>query len=66
MSLQDDYYDLKNLLDSQEHKRMSHALDRIWFAFCDLETQDMVRKGEITNEQYDEWKIKQLERMRSI
>lgn len=52
MSLQDDYYDLKGLLGTDDIP----ALERIWFAFCDYETQEMVRKGEVTDAEYKVWR----------
>ncbi len=51
MSLQDDYFDLCETLTGEELK----AFERIWFAFCDLETQQMVRNGELSSKEYFEW-----------
>ena len=58
MSLQDDYYDLKNILSSDYvglDECYLGALERIWFRFCDYETQEMVRRGEISEEKYNKW-----------
>ena len=57
MSLQDDYYEIKEYLEeSPPRDQCLHvAFDRIWSAFCALETKEMYQKGEITQRQYIDW-----------
>ena len=61
MSIQDDYFDLAAYVKGKPEAEM---LERIWFAFCDLETAGMVRKGTMTRQQYCDWRkarVKELE-----
>ena len=52
MSLQDDYYELRQYLKGTAYES---ALMNIWSAFCALETKEMYRTGEITPQQYTGW-----------
>lgn len=59
MSLQDDYYELSEYLESCPAYQ-NILLERIWFAFCKLEAEMMVKDGEMTAEQYNEWLTERL------
>jgi len=63
MSLQDDYYDVLHTLEVHAPDNVL-AFERIWFAFCDIETQQMVRVGELTPEQYWEWHKARKEKLK--
>ena len=60
MSLQDDYYDLKEKLKDDP---LEKSFDRIWFAFTNLETLEMVRNDKMSQADYLVWKLKQLEEL---
>lgn len=45
MSLQDDYFDLSAHLKGQEER---HALERIWTAFCEMETKELISSGDMS------------------
>lgn len=60
MSLQDDYYDVAEKLKGTPE---AAQFENIWFAYCFLECQNMVREGDMTKEQFDNWattRIKEL------
>ena len=59
MSLQDDYFDISDHLKSSPE--LAKAFDRVWFAYCNLETLDMVRRGQLSEEDYQKW-IKNLQK----
>lgn len=52
MSLQDDYYDLKDYL--KDHP-LEKSFDRIWFAFVTYENIEMVREGKMSEADYLQW-----------
>jgi len=52
MSLQDDYFDLRDSLKGKQLQQF----ERVWFAYCDLEAQQMVREGSTTKADYLGWK----------
>ena len=51
MSLQDDYFGLEDELEGENLLKFR----RIWFAYCNLETQKMVLDGELSQESYEAW-----------
>jgi hypothetical protein len=55
MSLQDDYFDVAAYLEANAPAELQQ-FERIWFAFCDYETQEMCDRGEMTGKQYLDWK----------
>jgi hypothetical protein len=57
MSIQDDYFDLKKMLWDRDEEIL---LERIWCAFCVLETEDMLRRGEISPEEFNERLAKRM------
>lgn len=59
MSLQDDYYDVADTLKGSPDKE---AFERIWFAFCDIETEIMARDGKfgMNRESYRSWREQRL------
>lgn len=60
MSLQDDYYDIAEELKDGP---LEVAFERIWFAFCDYETREMVANGQYSEQDYADWKQKRLEEL---
>ncbi len=56
MSLQDDYDDLSANLAGNDSKK----LERIWFAFCDLEAMNSVRSLDMSQEDYIKWRDQRL------
>ena len=60
MSLQDDYYDLEAYLKGKPEASM---LERIWFGYCDLETHNMVKKQEISGENYLKWRSDRMKEL---
>lgn len=52
MSIQDDYYDLSTSLSGEQLK----SIGRIWFAFVDAETKEMVINGDISKDEYLAWR----------
>lgn len=53
MSIQDDYYDVADKLKGTPE---AEAFERVWFGYCDLETHNMVKKQEMSGEQYLTWR----------
>ena len=53
MSLQDDYYDVAAKLKGAPE---ADQFERVWFAYCDLETHNMVKRQEMDGMQYLEWR----------
>lgn len=60
MSLQDDFYDLNNALKGTKHEA---PFERVWFAFCDVETQMMVINGELSKASYLEWREQRVKNL---
>ena len=53
MSLQDDFYDVEKKLEGTPE---AEQFARIWFRYCDYETQEMVKNGEVSGENYLKWR----------
>jgi len=62
MSIQDDYYDMKDILSNKDcplDPIYAEMFDRIWFWACDMETERMVHEGKLLQEEYFKWKLAQ-------
>ena len=55
MSLQDDYFDVAAYLEANAPAELKQ-FERIWFAYCDLETHNMVKNQEMDGMDYLKWR----------